>query len=67
MEAPEASIILRFDETEEIKLLNKYHQFIEPFAQRMVGGVFEGSNRADFLQKDTLYVVKEARCACIVL
>ena len=48
------------DETEEIKLLNKYHQFIEPFAQRMVGGVFEGSNRADFLQKDTLYVVKEA-------
>lgn len=48
------------DETEEIKLLNKYHQFIEPFAQRMVGGAFEGSNRADFLQKDTLYVVKEA-------
>ena len=26
----------------------------------MVGGAFEGSNRADFLQKDTLYVVKEA-------
>ncbi|WP_291529098.1 discoidin domain-containing protein [Bacteroides sp. UBA939] len=47
------------DETEEIKLLNKYHQFIEPFAQRMVGGVFEGSNRADFLQKDTLYAVLE--------
>ena len=48
------------DEVKEIKLLNKYHQFIEPFAQRMVGGAFEGSNRADFLQKDTLYVVKEA-------
>ncbi len=49
-----------FNDVEEIKLLNKYHQFIEPFAQRMVGGAFEGSNRADFLQKDTLYVVKEA-------
>lgn len=44
-------------EKEELILVNKYHQFIEPFAQRMVGGVFEGSNQADFKKKDTLYVV----------
>lgn len=46
-------------DVEYVKLLNKYHQFVEPFAKRVVGGVFEGSNRADFLQKDTLYRIKK--------
>ncbi len=47
------------DEMEEVKLLNKYSQLFESFPQRMVGGVFEGSNRPDFSVKDTLFMVKE--------
>lgn len=42
---------------EEIKLLNKYHQFVESFPQRMVNGVFEGSTHPDFRVRDTLAVV----------
>lgn len=44
---------------EEVKLLNKYHQFHESFPQRMVGGVFEGSMFPDFRRSDTLHVITE--------
>lgn len=47
------------EEMEEVKLLNKYHQFHESFPQRMVGGVFEGSMFPDFRQRDTLYVITQ--------
>ena len=43
--------------TEEVKLLNKYHQFHESFPQRMVGGVFEGSMFSNFHRSDTLHVI----------
>lgn len=46
-------------ETEEVKLLNKYHQFHESFPQLMVGGTFEGSRYADFRERDTLHVITE--------
>ncbi|MDR0895717.1 MAG: hypothetical protein LBN06_10540 [Prevotellaceae bacterium] len=46
------------DETEDITLLNKYHQLLESFPQRMINGVFEGSNRPDFRESDTLYIIK---------
>ena len=45
------------DTLEEVKLLNKYHQIYESFPQRMIGGVFEGSDNADFRQVDTLHMV----------
>lgn len=47
------------EEPEEVKLLNKYHQFIESFPRRMVGGTFEGSNHADFIPSDTLFIIKD--------
>lgn len=47
------------NETSNIILLNKFHQFIESFPQRMINGVFEGSNNPDFKTKDTLYIIKE--------
>lgn len=28
------------------------------FRERMIGGVFEGSNRSDFLEKDTLFIIQ---------
>lgn len=46
-------------EMEEVKLLNKYHQLLESFPQRMLGGVFEGSNRIDFMHSDTLHIIEE--------
>ena len=46
-------------EMEEVILINKYHQFIEPFAHHMIGGVFEGSNNSDFKNCDTLHIIKE--------
>lgn len=48
------------DKKEEAKLLNKYHQFIESFPMRMVDGVFEGSNHSNFMQRDTLFIIKES-------
>ena len=47
------------DTLEDVKLLNKYHQFYESFPQRMVGGTFEGSDYADFRVKDTLHIITE--------
>lgn len=47
------------DTLEEVKLLNKYHQFHESFPMLMVGGTFEGSNYADFKEKDTLHIISE--------
>ena len=44
---------------EEVKLLNKYHQFHESFPMLMVGGTFEGSRYADFRECDTLHVIGE--------
>ncbi|WP_373837380.1 hypothetical protein [Bacteroides heparinolyticus] len=44
---------------EEVKLLNKYHQFVESFPQRMINGVFEGSNTPNFYRKDTLSLISE--------
>lgn len=48
------------DTLEEVKLLNKYHQFHESFPQRMIGGTFEGSDYADFRVVDTLHTITEA-------
>lgn len=47
------------DAAESVTLLHKFNLFIEPFIERMVGGVFEGSNDADFSQKDTLFIVRD--------
>ena len=44
---------------EDVKLLNKYHQFYKSFPQRMVGGTFEGSDYAGFRVKDTLHIITE--------
>ena len=42
-----------------ITLLNKFNLYFESSIRMMEGGVFEASNRKDFLEKDTLYVVPE--------
>ena len=47
------------EETEQVCLLHKFNLRTEPFGQNMVGGIFEGSNNADFNQCDTLHVIKE--------
>lgn len=46
-------------ENEEITLFHKFHLFNEPFIERMVDGVFEASNDADFQHKDTLFIINE--------
>ena len=46
------------EEKQDIVLYAK--STIEPenlFRERMIGGVFEGSNRSDFLEKDTLFII----------
>lgn len=43
----------------EVTLYNKYNLYFEPSIRLMEGGVFEGSNRKDFKEKDTLYVIPE--------
>lgn len=48
------------EEEEEIVLFNKYGQQFESFPQRMVGGVFEGSNSAEFIHRDTLFLIKNS-------
>lgn len=47
------------EEMEQVIILHKFNLFIEPFINRMVGGVFEGSNDAGFRKKDTLYLIEE--------
>ena len=47
------------EEVERVTILHKFNLFIEPFIDRMVGGVFEGSNDAGFRKKDTLYLIEE--------
>ena len=44
---------------EQVTILHKFNLFIEPFIDRMVGGVFEGSNDAGFRKMDTLYLIEE--------
>lgn len=46
-------------EIETVKVLFKFHFFYEYFLNRMVGGVFEGSNTAGFSRADTLYRIKD--------
>lgn len=46
-------------EPQQIILFNKFHQFFEHFPQRMIGGTFEGSDYADFREKDTLHIIAE--------
>lgn len=46
------------EKKEKIVLLNKYNQHFESFPQRMLGGVFEGSNDPAFIQRDTLFLIK---------
>lgn len=47
-------------ETESVVLYTKYHlNDDEQFINRMLGGVFEGSNRVDFREKDTLFVIQQ--------
>ncbi len=45
--------------TGDITVFHKFNLFIEPFITRMVGGVFEGSNHADFSEADTLLVIRK--------
>lgn len=42
----------------EVCLLHKFNLRTEPFGQRMIGGVFEGSDRADFSNADTLHQIE---------
>lgn len=46
-------------EEEQVRLLFKFPLFHEYFLGRMEGGVIEGSDRADFLHADTLYMIRE--------
>jgi|WetSurMetagenome_2_1015567.scaffolds.fasta_scaffold15465_2 hypothetical protein len=43
---------------ENVVLLHKFNLFIEPFIDRMVGGVFEASNDSNFQNKDTLFTIR---------
>lgn len=42
----------------EVCLFHKFNLRTEPFGQRMIGGTFEGSNRIDFLDADTLFQIQ---------
>lgn len=46
-------------EKNKITILHKFNLFIEPFINRMVNGVFEGTNNSDFSNADTLFVIRE--------
>lgn len=48
-------------EKQELVLYRKCHLTLSVlFNDRMIGGVVEGSNRADFVDSDTLFLIKEA-------
>ena len=47
-------------ENEDVVLFSKFGMLGEFFIDRMVNGVFEGSNSANFRQKDTLYHIKKS-------
>ena len=47
-------------ELQDITVFRKFPELQELWLQRrMLGGAFEGSNDADFLEKDTLYIITE--------
>lgn len=47
------------DETEDVVLYAKFPIEKENlFRERLIGGVFEGSNKADFSEKDTLFMIQ---------
>lgn len=47
-------------DTEEVVLYSKFLLEKENlFRERLVGGVFEGSNRPDFAEKDTLFIIQQ--------
>lgn len=49
------------DSVQDVTLYAKFNlQEEKELQERMIGGVFEGSNDADFLEKDTLYIIEEA-------
>lgn len=48
------------EETEDVTLFNKFSMVTEYFIWRMTDGVFEGSNRADFKDADTLHQIPVA-------
>ena len=49
------------DSLQDVVLYSKFEIENEIlFRDRMLGGVFEGSNSADFEQRDTLYIINEA-------
>ena len=44
--------------THDITLFSKFEVWSDDvFRERMIGGVFEGSNHSDFISKDTLFVI----------
>ena len=47
-------------DSQDITLYYKFRLSDETLRQRLVGGVFEGSNTPDFSQRDTLFVIREA-------
>lgn len=47
--------------TEEVTVYRKYRLYIRRYLEeRMIGGTIEGSNRPDFAEADTLYLIREA-------
>jgi len=44
---------------EQVCLLHKFNLRTEPFGQNMIGGIFEGSNNADFHLSDTLHIINK--------
>lgn len=46
-------------EMEQVTVLFKFHFFYEYFLNRMVNGIFEGSNAPDFSHADTLFQIKD--------
>lgn len=48
------------EEKEDVVLYAKYNIGFENWLRdRMIGGVFEGSNRVDFAEKDTLFIIQQ--------
>lgn len=50
----------RGEEKEDVVLYAKYNIGFENWLRdRMIGGVFEGSDRVDFMEKDTLFIIQQ--------
>lgn len=60
-ETGDLRFIVAGTEKQELTLYKKCHLYMSfLFAERMIGGIVEGSNRVDFSEGDTLFLIKEA-------